>query len=73
MPNYSYGILTVLTPSPEPPPEHRSTMAVNGGKRRSTAAVNGGQPWRTIVDHLRTTAGPPSDHWSTVVDRQSTN
>ncbi|GKE61033.1 hypothetical protein Tco_1511400 [Tanacetum coccineum] len=46
------------TPSPEPPPEHQSTVAVNGGQRRSTTAVNGGQPWRTTVDHCRTTVGP---------------
>ncbi|GJS59446.1 hypothetical protein Tco_0654230 [Tanacetum coccineum] len=36
------GILTVSAPSPEPPPEHRSTMAVNGGLRRSTSVVNVG-------------------------------
>ncbi|GKF57234.1 hypothetical protein Tco_0170771 [Tanacetum coccineum] len=65
------GILTVLAPSPKPPPEHRSTMAVNGGLRRSTTAVNVGQPWRTTVDHRRTTTGPPPDHRSTVFDRQS--
>ncbi|GJZ89087.1 hypothetical protein Tco_0660869 [Tanacetum coccineum] len=53
------------TPSPEPPPEHRSTVAVNGGQRRSTSAVNGGQQWRTTVDHCRTTG----QRWLTTSQR----
>ncbi|GJR46544.1 putative reverse transcriptase domain-containing protein [Tanacetum coccineum] len=34
--------------------------------------VNGGQRRSTTTDHRRTTAGPPVNHRSTVVDRQST-
>ncbi|GKA42487.1 hypothetical protein Tco_1230963 [Tanacetum coccineum] len=48
----------------EAPPDHLSTE-VNGGGQQWPTTVNGGRPpW--------TTAGPPPDHWSTVVDRQST-
>ncbi|GKF16802.1 hypothetical protein Tco_0061720, partial [Tanacetum coccineum] len=51
-------------PSPKPPPDHRSTAAINGG--------SDGQRRRTTVDHRGTTAGPPVNHQSTIVDRQST-
>ncbi|GKB74356.1 hypothetical protein Tco_0935768 [Tanacetum coccineum] len=47
--------------------DHRTT-----GQRWSTATVNGGQRRSTAADHRRTTAGPPVNHQSTVVDRQST-
>ncbi|GJU73993.1 hypothetical protein Tco_1265398 [Tanacetum coccineum] len=60
----SLGAEVLLEPSPEPPPDHRST-AVNGSGQRRSTTVNGGAP-------LLTTAGPPPNHHSTVVDRQST-
>ncbi|GJS73887.1 hypothetical protein Tco_0706728 [Tanacetum coccineum] len=76
-------MFTVLAPSLEPPPEHRSTVAVNGGQRRSTAgqpllvhqstvAVNDGQWWRTTVDHCRTTVRPPVNHRQTTGQQWST-
>ncbi|GJT55285.1 reverse transcriptase domain-containing protein [Tanacetum coccineum] len=50
-------------------------MVVNGGQRRRTIAgppVNGGGQRRSAVaDHRLTTVGPPVNHQSTVVDRQS--
>ncbi|GJT37344.1 putative ribonuclease H-like domain-containing protein [Tanacetum coccineum] len=51
------------------------STTVNATDHRSTAAVNDGQRWRTIgpppLDHRWTTARPPINHRSTVVDRQS--
>ncbi|GKG48945.1 hypothetical protein Tco_0513092 [Tanacetum coccineum] len=41
--------------SPEPPPDHRSTAAINGGQRRSTAAINDGHGGAPPL----TTVGPP--------------
>ncbi|GJX22798.1 hypothetical protein Tco_0227243 [Tanacetum coccineum] len=49
---------TVLTSSPEPPPEHQSTRTVYSGQRRATWAVNDGQLRSTVADHPK----PPSDH-----------
>ncbi|GKB68093.1 hypothetical protein Tco_0929505 [Tanacetum coccineum] len=50
----------------KPPPDHRSTAAVNGGQRRSTPWTTG-QRRRTTVDHRRTT-GQPAGH-GRVMDR----
>ncbi|GKE44021.1 hypothetical protein Tco_1471305, partial [Tanacetum coccineum] len=48
------GVITVLAPSPEPPP--------TTDQWQSTTISGGGPPL--------TTAGPPVNHRSTVVDRQ---
>ncbi|GKE43601.1 hypothetical protein Tco_1470885 [Tanacetum coccineum] len=58
------GISTVSSPSGQPP-DDRSTV-VNGGQWRRSTTVNGGEP-------PLTTAGPPVNHRSTVVDLQSTD
>ncbi|GKE06502.1 hypothetical protein Tco_1398520 [Tanacetum coccineum] len=54
-------------PSSEPPSDHRSTV-VNGGQWWPTTVNGSGPP----SDHRLTTAGPPVNQRSTVVDRQST-
>ncbi|GJX81150.1 hypothetical protein Tco_0329299 [Tanacetum coccineum] len=51
-------------------------MVVNGGSQRWPTTVNSGGPpsdhRRTTGQRRRTTARPPVNHQSTVVDRQST-
>ncbi|GKF41068.1 hypothetical protein Tco_0124410, partial [Tanacetum coccineum] len=66
----AYQLLPV--PSPEPPPDHRSTVMVNSGQRWSTVADHREPP----PDHHETTARPPINHrsitgqqWLTVSQR----